>query len=43
MVAARLANLDRGDFAGNQSVSANLQTATRADVAELLNVSERTV
>jgi hypothetical protein len=46
MTAARLANVERGQFAGNQHVpSANLQTpvVTQAKGAELLNVSPRSV
>lgn len=46
MVAAKLANMERGEFAGNQHVvSANLPTAqvSRADAASMLNVSERSV
>lgn len=43
MVAAKLATMQRGQFFGNQQVSANLQTPTRAEAAEMLNVSERTV
>ena len=41
MVAAKLANLELGD--NQHSASANLQTQTRAQAAEKLNVSERTV
>lgn len=44
MVAAKLSNLDKHSFRGNQSVTANLQEATtRKEAADLLNVSERTV
>jgi len=44
MVAARLANMDKHSFRGNQAVTANLQEAiTRAEAADKLNVSERTV
>jgi hypothetical protein len=46
MVAAKLANMKVGDFAGNQHVaSANLQTpqVSRAEAASMLNVSERSV
>lgn len=43
MVAAKLATMQRGQFFGNQQVSANLQTPTRAEAAEMLSVSERTV
>ena len=42
MVAAKLANLELGANQHN-SASANLQTQTRAEAADLLNVSERTV
>lgn len=43
--AGRLANMRRGDFHGNQSVSANLQTpkVSLSDAARMLNVSERGV
>jgi N6-adenosine-specific RNA methylase IME4 len=44
MVASKLANISQHDFRGNQSVTANLQEpTTRAQAAEMLNVSERTV
>jgi len=40
MVAAKLANLSKNSFRGNQSVTANLQEPTRAEAAKMLNVSE---
>ena len=42
MVASRLANMEVGQ-AGNGRSSANLQTNSRQQAAQLLNVSERSV
>ncbi|MEM9151370.1 MAG: MT-A70 family methyltransferase [Cyanobacteria bacterium P01_F01_bin.3] len=44
MVAAKLANLTKSDAAAaSHGATANLQSQTRAQAAEMLNVSERTV
>jgi N6-adenosine-specific RNA methylase IME4 len=43
MCAGRIAEMKRGQFFGNQSVSANLQTPSQVDAANMLNVSPRSV
>lgn len=35
--------MNRGDFFGNQSVSANWPTPTQEQASKMLNVSERTI